>query len=360
MNRPSALRSGLMTVTAAVCLAGAFHAANANVSLELETPAMASRLGLERSLVDIAAIGKRLVVVGRMGGIYVSNDAGLSWTQAEVPVSVDLTAVRFVSADVGWAVGHDGVVLRTDDGGTSWKLVLDGRRASKIMQTFYRERVAAGDEAAQPELDEVERFVEEDGARPFLDVWFDNAQDGFIVGAWGLILRTQDGGRTWQPWMHRTDNPDMQHLNAIRRIGGRLWIVGERGLMLRLDDNSGRFVAQASPNTGTWFGIVGTDSQIIAYGLQGRAFVSSDAGSTWQPVNLPTQGVIAAGDLQGGVAVLGDSTGKLWLSRDGARHFELVEDGRATPIFGLRLLDQNRVALIGMAGFSYQSLPAVR
>ncbi len=36
----------------------------------------------------------------------------------------------FSHAAKGWAVGHDGVVLHTSDGGESWRMQLDGNQAN--------------------------------------------------------------------------------------------------------------------------------------------------------------------------------------------------------------------------------------
>ena len=60
-----------------------------------------------------------------------SNDGGATWQQSKVPVSSDLTAVYFVNDRKGWAVGHDGVILATSDGGAPWTLQLDGVRANE-------------------------------------------------------------------------------------------------------------------------------------------------------------------------------------------------------------------------------------
>jgi hypothetical protein len=80
-----------------------------------------------------------------------------------------------------------------------------------------------------------------------LDVWFDDDRRGFAIGAFGLILRTEDGGASWQPWKDRTDNPDSLHLNAIRAVGGELYIVGEQGLLLKLSRDGGRFEKLPTP-----------------------------------------------------------------------------------------------------------------
>lgn len=61
------------------------------------------------------------IAVGSGGGVARSRDGGGSW---EFPIwtgrATDfLNDVSFADASTGWAVGIDGVILRTDDGGTS-------------------------------------------------------------------------------------------------------------------------------------------------------------------------------------------------------------------------------------------------
>lgn len=347
MRRASALVLGLLLATGAPASA---------TRLELDSPPVQSLLGLERPLMAVARAGTRLVVAGRMGGIYWSEDDGRRWTQAQVPLSVDFTAMQFIDAQRGWVTGHDGVVLATEDGGRSWQRRLDGRQAAALMQQAYTPSSASEDPWVQTAVEETSRFVAEDGARPFLDLAFLDAQRGYVVGAWGLIFRTDDGGRSWQPWMHRTDNPGALHLNAIRQIGDELWIVGERGLMLRHEAASDRFVAVESPYTGSYFGIAGSGDTRLAFGLEGKVFRSTDGGRSWQSAAVDSQGAITAGEIgSDGLAVLGDASGKLWVSRDGAP-FEPLAAASAMPFYGLQRLPANRLALVGMNGVRVQDL----
>ena len=76
-------------------------------------------------LLDVTrtASGKRMVTVGDRGHILYSDDSGLSWQQAKVPTIQMLTAVTFSSQKTGYAVGHDALVLKTEDGGENWTKV---------------------------------------------------------------------------------------------------------------------------------------------------------------------------------------------------------------------------------------------
>jgi photosystem II stability/assembly factor-like uncharacterized protein len=76
--------------------------------------------------------GKRVVAVGQRGHVLISDDAGEKWQQSEVPVSADLVAVHFPDAEAGWAVGHDGVILNSTDGGRTWVRQLDGRTLGNV------------------------------------------------------------------------------------------------------------------------------------------------------------------------------------------------------------------------------------
>jgi photosystem II stability/assembly factor-like uncharacterized protein len=349
----------LILIVLGLGLVSVTPASRAAVALELDRPALKSQLGLKRPLMAVALAGSRLVTVGRMGGIYYSDDGGHRWSQAEVPVSVDLTAVQFVNPRQGWATGHDGVVLGSDDGGAHWRLLLDGRRAATLMRHAYPPAAPDVSPAVAMASEEAQRYAEEDGARPFLDLCFLDTRLGYVVGAWGLIFRTNDGGQTWQPWLRQTDNPGALHLNAIRRIGEELWIVGERGLMLRQRPGSEQFIAVDSPSTGSYFGLIGSGDLRIVYGLEGKVFLSRDAGRDWRAVPLSTQGAITAADIRAdGLVMLADGTGKAWISHQGGAFKPLLLRD-SMPYYALQLHDET-VTLVGMQGVRTQPLPATR
>jgi photosystem II stability/assembly factor-like uncharacterized protein len=109
------------------------------------------------------------------------------------PTSVTLTAVRFADDQQGWAVGHGGVVLATQDGGESWQMQLDGRQAAQLL---LQDAQAAGDARA---VQEAERLVADGADKPFLDLQVLDARRVVVVGAYGMAFRTDDAGQRWQP-----------------------------------------------------------------------------------------------------------------------------------------------------------------
>ncbi|WP_271412015.1 WD40/YVTN/BNR-like repeat-containing protein [Pseudomonas sp. Q1-7] len=319
----------------------------------LDLPAARSELASRSPLLDLAQAGPRLVAVGQRGHILYSDDQGASWTQASVPVSSDLNAVQFVSASEGWAVGHDGVVLHSRDGGASWEKQLDGRQLGRLMLDFY---------GAQPEagqwLEEAKRIEAEGADKPFLDLWFSDAQNGFVVGAFNLIFRTRDGGRTWEPWADRTDNPSAYHLNAIAGHGKQLFIAGEQGLLLRLDDSGERFQALTSPYQGSFFGLSVQPGLVLAHGLRGNAYRSTDEGASWTQVKTGLNSSITASarDTHGQVYLFG-LTGQVLASSDNGASFQALELGQPVPVYGALAATDGSLLLVGPRGVSQRPLP---
>lgn len=312
------LRKILLSAVAIAVLVSAGSALSAFQD-PLDTPAVSSDLAQKRLLNSVVRAGKRLVAVGQRGHILLSDDDGKQWRQASVPVSSDLLAAQFATPERGWAVGHDGVVLITADAGATWTKQLDGREVGKILVAYY-EKHDDGQRLADAQL-----FAQQGPDKPFLDVWFKNEREGFIIGTFNLILHTTDGGQSWTPWLHRTDNPQNLHLHAIRRVGEDVLIVGEKGLLLKLDHQAERFKALASPYLGSYFGITGRAGLVLIHGLRGNAFSSRDGGVTWKKSETGVSvGLIGSIVLRDGRIMLVDQTGGLLLSADDGQSFKPV------------------------------------
>ena len=320
-------------------------------------------------LIDIARAGERLVAVGERGHVLYSDDSGQRWVQAPVPVSVMLTAVWFVDARHGWAVGHDGMVIATDDGGASWRLQRDGLAEQEAVDRAALEQAqrelaaleesgadAAALEEARLALEEAEDSAGQPAyASPLMDVWFADAQNGIAVGAYGSYLHTSDGGRSWIHDKARIDNPDDLHYYAIASGGaGRLLVVGESGSMFRSRDGGASWEALSHAYEGTLFGALAftPGDTVCAFGLQGTVLVSPDFGDTWQRLDSPTESVLAGGTIvQGGEAVIVGNVGTILGARVAAG--ELEDRSRASlrdNLSGVIQAPDGSLVVIGQGG----------
>ena len=318
----------------------------------LNTPAMQSRLAAQRPLNAVVTAGARLIAAGQRGHIVYSDDEGNSWRQSSVPVSSDLTAVFFSSERTGWAVGHDGVVLHSNDGGQSWQLQLDGDRAAALIKDDYGKKAQAGDARAAALLPELDRDFSSGADKPFLDVWFANDHEGFVVGAFNLIFRTGDGGKSWEPWFDRIDNPRRLHLYSVRGEGGHVYVAGEQGLVARLDAGAQRFEAIPSPYAGTFFGVLPGGAGVVVYGMRGNAFRLDGNGTNWQKLETGiVGGLTGAASLGDGRLVLVSTAGDVLVGSAGRGQFEKLKTTRDMLLAGVTFVRAtNSLASVGNTG----------
>jgi photosystem II stability/assembly factor-like uncharacterized protein len=282
----------------------------------LDRPSIASERAAHSLLLAVARAGHRLVAAGERGIVVLSDDDGKSWRQARVPVSLTLTSVDFVSEREGWATGHAGVLLHTADGGESWSKRLDGTAVAKIVLDA---QLAKGATADPGQLAEAQRLVADGPDKPLLHVCFTSQQTGFVGGAYGLFLRTDDGGKTWSPWQERLANLRGRHLTHIASVSSGLYVVGEQGVAYFSADGGTTFKELKSPYRGTFFGVAAlTDDDVVIYGLRGNAFRVGHQGAQWTKLTTPTPVSYSASTrLASGETIVASQTGDLLRSAEG-------------------------------------------
>jgi RHS repeat-associated protein len=114
----------------------------------------------------------------RRGLTYTTNDGGKTWTRINDIVASDLKKIQMVTTTVGYAVGNEGIVVKTADGGNSWDML-----------PLYTNNVTG----------------------KLNDLYFISNSQGLIVGDDGTIITTTDGGITFTVTYPTTfDNTDLQ------------------------------------------------------------------------------------------------------------------------------------------------------
>lgn len=340
-------------IAALACLA-AVSASAATVPPALERPALAVRAPERAVLLALATAGSRLVAVGERGVIVLSDDQGQRWRQARsVPTSVSLTALRFVDAQRGWAVGHAGVILHTADGGETWTRQADGRSlAQAALNAAAR---APGDPLARA----AQQLVDDGADKPLLDLHFYDARRGIVAGAYGLLFETTDGGRTWSSAMGRIRNPKGLHINAMRADGDTLYLAGEQGLFLRSDDRGTTFRPITSPYAGTWFTLaVPKPGTVLAAGLRGNAFISGDHGDRWSRLGSTAQAsYVSSAVLPGDAVILANQAGQLLSTRAGGA-LKVLPLPPLPPVSAILALNEGTLLAVGFTGAIRLSGPA--
>jgi photosystem II stability/assembly factor-like uncharacterized protein len=250
-----------------------------------ETP-----LRVDRTLVLGAARGgQRVVAVGERGAIFLSENAGTDWTSHRSVTTRTLTSV--VSLDDGtWiGAGHGGALLRSEEGGKS----------ARLIET-------------------------EAGKDSFLGLTALSATSVLAYGAFGLMLRSDDAGRTWRRQQIIEEGFD-RHITRVVAANGMLLLVGESGTLAKSTDGGASWTRLASPYEGSYFGAAVTPGgALLIFGMRGNLYRSADGGTTWEKIDLPTKlpffGALARGDNS---IVLTGGMGWLAVSNDDGRSFRL-------------------------------------
>lgn len=342
-------------------------------------PALPIRDPAGSQLTDITRAGDRVVLSGERGLIAFSDDGGMTWQQARVPVSETLTALSFPTAEHGWAVGHGGVILHSGDGGESWQLQFDGNDANRQKLDFVTDRMMALQQAleeaegepdpdleyaleeAQYAVEDANLAVETGPADPFLDVWFADAQRGWAVGAYGMLYRTDNGGLQWRLAAGGIENVEGYHYYSIDPADGNtLYLSGEAGILYRSDNAGESWQRLALDYEGSLFGVLALpENRVLCFGLRGNIFLSENRGESWtsvMPEDDPGLSFYGGKRARGTSMVLVGAGGVMASSADGRRFQTDVHSSRDT-FSSLSVVGED-LLLVGMGGLV--RIPAAR
>lgn len=191
---------------------------------------------LDVALQDISAWDVRqAVAVGNDGIVLRTTDGGHLWQSVQVPTSKianKLLRVKTLPGGVAWAVGEGGSVLHSTDFGTTWRqagaeddtawndiFFVDGR--GWLVGEFGRIQMTTDGGASWRQLPKLVKSS-------LMSVAFKDANNGIAVGLGGVILVSRDGGQTWT----QAKSPESEHLFNVIWDGNRWLAVGAKGVVL--------------------------------------------------------------------------------------------------------------------------------
>jgi len=213
------------------------------------------------SLNDVTFKGTTAWIVGQRGAIYHSMDNGQSWTSQTSNTESSLMRVFFIDDRKGFIVGETGAILKTENGGDSWKI--------KELDWF----------SIMPES-----LIEIGVIAPNLyDVYFINDDIGWIVGDYGIVLTTEDGGENWN--LRRGGQFPML-FGVYFADNNNGWAVGQNGLLLNSSDGGRSWETVTVPTNVSLHKIYLSGLQGIIIGDQSTILETFNGGKDWTLLDL--------------------------------------------------------------------------
>jgi photosystem II stability/assembly factor-like uncharacterized protein len=311
--------------------------------------------------------------VGQHGAIWHTIDGGKQWYRQHSPVKMGLGGVWFANRELGWAVGgktmpylgtSQGVVLRTIDGGQTWKQELAFLPALARTKFFDNDNGFAWGRGSGGEPLGV--FATSDSGRNWraaavapLGFWwngdFINERTGIVVGSAGQVSRIASGEAT--SLTIETGGREIRDVKLLLDATG--WAVGDDGLILQTRDGGKSWQAvDILPvevnEVVDWRCVAIRDKQVWIAGSPGCVLLSSpDGGETWQGhatgMNTPISRITFVDDSHGWAV---GQFGTILHTADGGQSWQ-VQSAAGERVAVLMLLsDESQIPMETLAKLS--------
>jgi photosystem II stability/assembly factor-like uncharacterized protein len=255
--------------------------------------------------------------IGLMSGAVLrTTDGGRSWKPVSKTDEI-LAATKFISPTRGWVAGYAGRIQRTDDGGVTWK-VQRAEHEGEVLNSIF-----------------------------FLD-----AGRGWAVGGTGLLLSTTDGGESWVV-MPTGRSEDLWSIRFF--TGDRGLIAGEDGLILATVDGGREWTAQSTGTTRALLGLAGSPDFAVAVGEKGTILRTEDFKS-WSLIEANTAETLNAVAVNGdtvwavgskGATVGSANRGRSWEPALAVLPGDLLSVSVSSPVSGVAIGRRGAVQLFG-------------
>jgi photosystem II stability/assembly factor-like uncharacterized protein len=282
--------------------------------------------------------------VGAEGALLTSSDGGESWQRREIAERGDLSwsdlySIRFASdSQTGWIGGESGLILKTTDGGLNWH-----PQSSGTTENIFRIAVVDPQTAYASGTDGLLMGTTDGGAHwqlqmqksglIFFDIAFADARNGWAVGEFETIIHTSDGGKTWSTQRGGTRADfKLPALFAVRFTDAQHgWVAGQGGTLLSTDNGGTNWQPFAAPSTAPMYSVAyvggapgSAPAELWGSGDGGTLLRVTPGGSAAPSVQTPTVFGLADVAFQGQIGVAVGLSGTILRTGDGGAHWQVV------------------------------------
>lgn len=182
--------------------------------------------------------------------------------------------------------------------------------------------------------------------QPLFSVFFKDKEHGWAVGLWSLMLTTKNGGKTWEevpiPPPPGSNRADRNLFKIFADRDGTLLVAGEQGTVLYSKDDGASWSYSSTGCKGSfWSGLALEDGTIVVGGLCGAVYRSTDGGLSWNASQSGTQSSVTDFGVIGGKVVAVGLDGVFLESEDGGATFKSTQRDDRLPLTALARVGTN-------------------
>jgi len=270
---------------------------------------------------------------GLSGLILHTNDGGSTWNPQNPPPNNYYLSIFFTDNQNGWATGYGGKIIQTSDGGNTWN-----QQTSNSTTELYK-------------------------------TFFINSSTGWVVGGDNgvfpsfikhrAILFTNNGGNTWTSLVNTTGKSLLRDVHFVDQNIG--FAVGESGTILFTPNGGVNWIEQMSDQFYHFYGVHFTDAnngyvvgEYLGLPHVSVIFNTTDGGLSWNSQTFGTdEGLsdVFFTDFNNGWAVGGSATEATILrTTDGGFSWFAEDPGTDKPLSAIHMIDANNGWAVGHLG----------
>lgn len=183
----------------------------------------------------------------------------------------------------------------------------------------------------------------------YFGLHFINKDTGIVVGNFGAIIKTTDGGQSWKTISTNTN----KLLLKVHSFNGRTVIVtGYNGTILRSTDSGDTFTPLTSTTSSDLWGVkMLNDTLGFICGLNKTLLKTTNAGESWQSINAGLSAHYWAIDfINEKYGMIACASGKVLKTTDGGNSWQQIQAGDGNDLYTIDIIDSLHIAAAGLNG----------
>ncbi|MFO7890078.1 MAG: YCF48-related protein [bacterium] len=185
--------------------------------------------------------------------LFKTTNGGTSWElintsqPGTITIGYEIKSgkIFFQDENTGWVLGAQCDLIKTVDGGKTWSAVSLPEEYYNTYSIIFSDEdngIICG-ETTFKTSDGGDNWIKQDiFAHNMTDVCFSDSSQGWMVGEWGDIYKSSNGGDSWEQIENTATSAAMKSVSFPGKNKG--WATGRGGTIIKIDDTGGTTIDQ--------------------------------------------------------------------------------------------------------------------